>query len=129
MGTQIVVGEALDITAMFDVTERFEGGPGVIHGGVLSSAFDEAMGSVSIHLNQPVVTAHLEIDFARPILLGSRLVIQARIVGQLGRKLYTTAEAFIDGDEETVVATSRALFLTINPQEHFKDSAALSSRL
>lgn len=128
MGTQIVVDEGLGITGIFDVTEQFEGGPGVIHGGVLSAAFDEAMGSASIHLYAPVVTAHLEIDFARPILLGSRLTIRARIVGMVGRKLYTTAEAFVDEDE-TVVATSRALFLTIDPREHFKDSAARSSRL
>lgn len=128
MATEIYVGEDLDITGVFDVTEQFEGGPGVIHGGVLSAAFDEAMGSVSVHMFVPVVTAHLEVDFAKPILLGSRLEVRARIVGQLGRKLYTSAEAFVD-DSDVPVATSRALFLTINPEEHFKDSLAHSSRL
>ncbi len=127
MGTELVLEEGLGITAVFDVTEQFEGGPGVIHGGVLSAAFDEAMGSTSIHLHTPVVTAHLEVDFAQPILLGSRLEVRARIVGVVGRKLYTTAEAFVD-DSGRPVATSRALFLAINPEEHFKDSAALSSR-
>ncbi len=128
MGTKIILEEGLGVTGVFDVTEEFEGGPGVIHGGVLSAAFDEAMGSISSHLNTPVVTAHLEIDYARPILLGSRLEIRARIAGMVGRKLYTTAEAYVDGSG-LVVATSRALFLTIDPEEHFKDTAALSSRL
>lgn len=128
MGTEIHIGEGLDIIGVFDVTEQFEGGPGVIHGGVLSAAFDEAMGSVSVHVYAPVVTAHLEVDFIKPILLGSRLEVRARIVGMRGRKLYTEAEAFID-DSDSPVATSRALFLTINPEEHFKDSVALSSRL
>lgn len=128
MGTELTIEEGLGITAVFGVTEQFEGGPGVIHGGVLSAAFDEAMGSTSIHLHTPVVTAHLEVDFVQPILLGSRLHVRARIVGSVGRKLYTSAEAFVD-ESESVVATSRALFLTIDPKEHFKDSAALSSRL
>ena len=128
METQISIGEGLDITAVFEVSEEFEGGPGVIHGGVLSAAFDEAMGSTSVHIYTPVVTAHLEVDFARPILLGSRLVVKAQIEGMRGRKLYTSAEAFVD-DGEIPVATSRALFLTIDPEEHFKGSVAKSSRL
>ncbi len=128
MGTELMIGEGLGLIAVFDVTEEFEGGPGVIHGGVLSAAFDEAMGSTSVHLYTPVVTAHLEVDFAKPILLGSRLEIRARIVGMLGRKLYTDAAAYVDGSEEPV-ATGRALFLTINPEEHFKASSGLSSRL
>ena len=73
-------------------------------------------------LGSPVVTGHLEIDFARPIPLGSVLEFRARIDGVVRRKVYTSAEAVIvegpTADPDTVVGTSRGLFLTIT-SEHF----------
>ena len=58
-------------------------------------------------LGSPVVTGHLEIDFARPIPLGSVLEFRARIDGVVRRKVYTSAEAVIvegpTADPDTVV--------------------------
>ena len=46
-------------------------------------------------LRRPVVTGHLQIDFAAPIPLGSVLELRARIDGTVRRKVYTSAEARI----------------------------------
>ncbi len=111
-------GEDLTVTGRLEVANRYQGGPGVIHGGILSTAFDEVQGMACMVLGGPVVTAHLEIDFARPIPLSSVLEFRARIEGTVRRKAYTTSEAFIvEGpgtDPNTPVATSRGLFLTVN---------------
>ncbi|MDJ0107483.1 PaaI family thioesterase, partial [Rhodococcus erythropolis] len=56
------------------------------------------------------------------IPLGSVLEFRARIDGVVRRKVYTSAEAVIvegpTADPDTVVGTSRGLFLTIT-SEHF----------
>lgn len=122
MSMTFLAGEGLEVTARLEVSRKYEGGPGVIHGGVLSAAFDEAQGIACQSATAAVVTGHLEIDFARPIPLGSVLEIHAWVEGTVRRKVYTSAEArIIEGpgaDPDVVVATSRALFLTIT-SEHF----------
>lgn len=121
------VGEKYSVTGRLEVAKRYQGGPGVIHGGILSTAFDEAQGMACMVLGGPVVTAHLEIDFARPIPLGSVLEFRARIEGTVRRKAYTTSEAYIvegpAADAQTPVATSRGLFLTVQ-SAHFAPTAA-----
>lgn len=120
-----VAGDRINCSATFLVEPKFEGGPGVIHGGILSSAFDEAIGLCLKLMRVIAVTAHLEIDFAKPILLGTQLRFESEIVGQVGRKLYGRSVAY-SGDVE--VASAHALFITVQPEEHFKDSFALSQR-
>ena len=123
MTMTFVAGEGLDVTGRLEVAKKYQGGPGVIHGGILTTAFDEAQGMACMSLGTAVVTGHLEVDFARPIPLGSVLEIHARIDGTVRRKVYTSAEARIvsgpTADPDAVVATSRALFLTVGA-EHFE---------
>lgn len=120
-----VAGEGVDITARMQVEPRFEGGPGVIHGGILSSAFDEAMGLAQWMVGAIAVTAHLEIDFAKPIPIGSELRIEAECIGEVRRKLYTRAVAYL-GDDSEPVGAAHALFIKIKPLEHYRDSFAAS---
>lgn len=118
---QVVAGSGLHTTAVWEVPARFEGGPGVIHGGILSSVFDEVMGNVPMLVGSVAVTAHLEVDFATPIPIGATLTIDARLIGLQRRKLYIAAEASIDGAAEPA-ATARGLFIGISPADHFKDT-------
>ena len=85
-------GTALDLTAEFTVSENHQGAPGLAHGGLLSLAFDEALGKLMWLLRAPAVTARLETDFLRPVPMGSTLHISARITGQVSRKVYCEAE-------------------------------------
>ena len=73
------VGEGATITAEFTVTENHQGAPGLAHGGLLSLAFDEALGKLMWLLRSPAVTARLETDFIRPVPLGTTLFITAEI--------------------------------------------------
>ena len=43
-------GEGLDLTGKFTVTENHQGAPGLAHGGLLSLAFDEALGKLKSSL-------------------------------------------------------------------------------
>ncbi|QKT08447.1 PaaI family thioesterase [Gordonia sp. X0973] len=126
----VTAGEGVASTATMQVRSWMEGGPGVIHGGILSAAFDEVMGTTALLIGVPVVTGHLEIDFMRPIPIESSLRFTAEVLGRDRRKIYTRAAAFVDGPETAAepVATSRALFIGIDPREHFASHVANSQR-
>ena len=53
----------MTINAKFTVTEMHQGAPGLAHGGLLSCAFDEALGKLMWLVRQPAVTGKLETLF------------------------------------------------------------------
>ena len=116
---RVIAGE-LSIHGIFEVTEAHQGAPGLAHGGLLSTAFDEALGALNWLLLKPAVTARLETDFRRPVPVGSVLHIDGRIVGQVGRKVYTRAVGRL-GEEGPVALTASALFLQV-PLQHFVEN-------
>lgn len=99
----------------FVVGEHHQGAPGLAHGGVVAAAMDEGMGFVLYLLGSPAVTAHLEVDFRRPVPVGSRLDLAGRIDRVEGRKIFVSMTGTVDG---TVAVESKALFLMVGV-EHF----------
>ena len=116
------VGEGLDITAQFTVTENHQGAPGLAHGGLLSLAFDEALGKLMWLLRAPAVTARLETDFLRPVPMGSVLYISASITGQVGRKVYSEAIGRLDGPDGDIAVRAASLSVIV-PMKHFLENA------
>ncbi len=116
------VGEGLTITGQFTVTENHQGAPGLAHGGLLSLAFDEALGKLMWLLRAPAVTARLETDFLRPVPIGSILHISARITGQMGRKVYSEAEGRLNGPDGDLAVRAASLFVVV-PMKHFLENA------
>ena len=116
------VGAGLDITAQFTVTENHQGAPGLAHGGLLSLAFDEALGKLMWLLRAPAVTARLETDFLRPVPMGSVLYISASITGQVGRKVYSEAIGRLDGPDGDIAVRAASLFVIV-PMKHFLENA------
>jgi len=116
---QVIAGQGLKVEAEFEVTEHHQGAPGLAHGGLLAAAFDEALGALNWLLRVPAVTARLETDFRKPVPVGQILHIDAEIVGQAGRKVYTVAIGRLGGPDGPVVLTSAALFVQVG-MEHFR---------
>jgi len=94
----------------------FQGGPGVVHGGAVAAFFDDLMGFVPVAHLVPAVTAHLEIDYRRPIPLGTTVRGEAWLTERDGRKLWARAVG-IDGSGEMLIEC-RALYLSVD-MEHF----------
>lgn len=117
---EMYAGEDFVVHARMAVEARFEGGPGVIHGGVLSTAFDDVMGMAPLLIGPSAVTVHLEVDYLRPIPIGSTLEFTATLLGRQRRKLYTEGSAHI-GDPDAPVAMAHGIFVSINAREHFAD--------
>jgi acyl-coenzyme A thioesterase PaaI-like protein len=116
------VEDGLSISAQFTVTENHQGAPGLAHGGLLSLAFDEALGKLMWLLRAPAVTARLETDFLRPVPIGTTLHISARITGQLGRKVYSEAQGRLNGPDGDIAVRAASLFVIV-PMTHFMENA------
>ena len=115
-------GAGVNITAQFTVTENHQGAPGLAHGGLLSLAFDEALGKLMWLLRAPAVTGRLETDFLKPVPMGSTLHITAEITGQVNRKVYTSAEGRLNSLDGPVVVRASALYVIV-PMDHFLNNA------
>ena len=115
-------GEGLDITAKFTVNENHQGAPGLAHGGLLSLAFDEALGKLMGLLRAPAVTGRLETDFIKPVPMGSTLHITAEITGQVNRKVYTSAIGRLNSPDGEIAVRAAALYIVV-PMDHFMNNA------
>jgi len=115
-------GTGANLTAEFTVTQDHQGAPGLAHGGLLSLAFDEALGKLMWLIRSPAVTARLETDFLKPVPMGSTLHITAEITGQVSRKVYTAAQGRLDSPDGPIAVRASALFVIV-PMNHFLDNA------
>lgn len=115
-------GAGANITAQFTVTENHQGAPGLAHGGLLSLAFDEALGKLMWLIRAPAVTTRLETDFLLPVPMGTTLHISAEITGQVNRKVYCSAQGRI-GDPDGPVAVKASALFVIVPMKHFLENA------
>lgn len=116
------VGDAMNITAEFVVSENHQGAPGLAHGGLLSLAFDEALGKLMWLLRAPAVTARLETDFLKPVPMGSKLFISAEITGQVSRKVYCSAIGRLNSPDGDIAVRAAALYVIV-PMSHFLQNA------
>lgn len=112
----VLAGEGLTVTGRMVATENHQGAPGLAHGGLLTAVLDEVLGSLNWLIGVPAVTGRLEVDFRRPVPVGSELLLAARITGVHGRKVYMQGEGrFADG---TVALAAAAVFISV-PLQHF----------
>jgi acyl-coenzyme A thioesterase PaaI-like protein len=107
------------IRGEFTLDRRHEGAPGFAHGGAISTALDDALGSLLMILERPAVTAKLEVNFRRPALLGRPFEVETWVEGIEGRKLGLAGELRDAGE---LVADARGLFIEVGV-EHFLEGA------
>ncbi|MFH8617205.1 PaaI family thioesterase [Streptomyces sp. NPDC017979] len=114
-------GEGVSITAEFTVRPVHQGAPGLAHGGVLATALDEALGSLTWLLRTIAVTGRLETDFVRPVPVDTVLHLQAVVTAVAGRKIYARAEGRIGGPDGPLAVRANALFIEVKV-DHFIDN-------
>jgi acyl-coenzyme A thioesterase PaaI-like protein len=93
-----VAGGGNRVEGSFLVTEHHQGAPGLAHGGVIAAAVDEAMGFLIYLLAAPSVTVHLEVDYRKPVPVGSRLMLEGHVERTEGRKIWAVMTGRIDGE-------------------------------
>jgi len=110
-----MIGGDLEVQGSFTVTEHHQGAPGLAHGGVVAAAMDEAMGFLLWLLKTLAVTARIEVDFRRPVPVGSTLELSGHVEREEGRKIFAVMTGTVDGE---LAVEARALFLKVRVQ-HF----------
>lgn len=111
-------GSDLSVEGTFMVTKHHQGAPGLAHGGLLSAALDEVLGSLNWLLGDPAVTGRLECEFRKPVPVGSILHIHAEILGKERRKIYGVATARLNSSDGPVAVVAHAVFIQVSV-EHF----------
>lgn len=112
MGTAIEVRrEGEDVVADVELGPAFEGAPNRAHGGIVAAIFDDVLGYLLTLRRDPGFTGELRVRYEAPVPIGQPLVFRARVTGREGRKLFTEAEAYTDGD---VACRATATFVLID---------------
>ena len=60
--------------AYFAFDERHQGGPGIVHGGLVAGALDEAVGLLATWYAFPTVTARIFVRYRRPVPINTELL-------------------------------------------------------
>ncbi len=100
-------------------SERHQGAPGLVHGGIVGAALDEACGLLATWYRFPTVTARIAIRFRQPVPINTPLRILSRVTSTRGRRIEIAAELQEGGD---VLAGAEGAFLHV-PLEHFLATA------
>ena len=60
---------ATEYEAYFSFDERHQGGPGIVHGGLVAGALDEAVGLLATWYAFPAVTARIFVRYRHPVAI------------------------------------------------------------
>lgn len=110
-----------EVTAEYTVPEKFQGYPGLVHGGIVTAMLDEVTGRVHMKGDPPrfMYTAKLEIRFRKNVPIGQPL----RIVGQLekSKSRLASSKGMIYGPQGDLLAEANALLVNL-PQDVLEDA-------
>ena len=91
--------------------ERFVGAPGLCHGGVVASIFDQMCGHAVVWSGHRALTVRLSVAYLRPTPLHLPITYSARVARVDGRTLWLEGECRL---RDTVITTCHAEFREID---------------
>jgi uncharacterized protein (TIGR00369 family) len=101
----------------FRLGKRYTGPPGHVHGGIIATILDEAMGKVNKLRHVVALTSNITVDYLKPVPLNKPLRVESWEVRMRGR--YHTNAAEILNQKGEVLAKSQGLFIAIDPHKMF----------
>ncbi len=107
------------VIGAFRLSERYQGAPGIAHGGIVALVLDEALSKVSKFCGVSAVTAELNVEYLRPVHLGEEIRVEASNERIDGKHLYHSGE--IRDSMGRVLARAKGRFVAIN-RERFLQS-------
>ena len=108
--------EGRRIVGKFRLGERYQGGPGFLHGGITAVLLDEALGKVCRFRALRAVTAELTVEYLRPIRVQEEIVVEGREDRLEGRNLFLVGE--IRDASGRVLARGRGRFVVIDAEKY-----------
>jgi uncharacterized protein (TIGR00369 family) len=100
------------IVGRFVLGERYQGGGGMAHGGIIATLLDEAMGKVCRFREVRAVTAELSVQYLKPVSVREEIIVEGwEEAEQKGRNLFHVGEIRNVGGD--VLALGKARFVII----------------
>ena len=99
------------IVGRFVLGERYQGGGGMGHGGIIATLLDEAMGKVCRFREVRAVTAELTVEYLKPVNVQDEIVVEGWETEQKGRNLFHVGE--IRNAAGDVLARGKGRFVII----------------
>jgi acyl-coenzyme A thioesterase PaaI-like protein len=99
----------------FSFDERHQGGPGLVHGGLVAALLDEVCGLLVTWYRFPSVTGRMFLHYRRPVPINRPLLTRAFVEDEKGRRVYIRGEVW---DTDELLAEARMAFVHV-PLEHF----------
>ncbi|MBQ6975974.1 MAG: PaaI family thioesterase [Selenomonadaceae bacterium] len=84
---------------------------GILHGGVMTTMADTAMGAACLMRNKKVVTVSITLEFVHSVPMATRIITDAKIINE-GRHIIVCECALIDA-EGKIYAKAHAVFYAI----------------
>lgn len=94
-----------------DVKEHHSNPYGILHGGVMTTMADTAMGAACFMRNKKVVTVSITLEFIHPVPIKTRIITDAKIINE-GRHIIVCECSLIDA-EGKIYAKAHAVFYAI----------------
>ena len=102
------------IVGRFVLGERYQGGAGFAHGGIIATLLDEAMGKVCRFREVRAVTAELTVEYLKPVNVQQEIIVEGREAEHKGRNIFMSGE--IRDSAGAVLARGKARFVIIAPK-------------
>lgn len=100
------------IVGRFILGDRYQGGGGFAHGGIIALLLDEAMGKVCRFREVRAVTAELSVEYLKPVAVASEIIVEGREAELQGRNLFLQGE--IRNEAGEVLARGKGRFVIIS---------------
>lgn len=102
------------VVTTFQPNVTHQGWPGFVHGGIIASILDEAIGRAGFLVDAWTMTGRLEIRYRQPAPIDQPITFIGTIVRDRGRAL--EMEGFAQLPDGTMVAEGRGLYMRV-PEE------------
>jgi acyl-coenzyme A thioesterase PaaI-like protein len=103
------------VAGRFFLKQDHQGAPGYAHGGVLTTALDEAMALLLWGEGTFALTRRLEVDLLAPVPVGTFVRVEAELEDSEGRTLRLRARALSEDGRE--LAMARGVFVRADRPE------------
>ena len=102
------------IKTEFIPRKEHQGYMNIVHGGIISLLFDEAMVKLAIEMGMPAVTAQIDIRLKKALSVGEKITVTAEILKNTKKILAAYAKAVTD--DNMVIADARGKLIKVFKQ-------------
>lgn len=92
-------------------TKEYEGFPGILHGGIISTIIDETMAKVIEHVGIFAFTVEMNVKFKDKTKTGEKLIAKAEFVEKRKKILYTKAKILNENGNVTAEGEGKYFFV------------------